>query len=106
NREVTTVDALVGAVVQTENSSVQGNARKQTLGSGIGVDCGFQQNVGSDFRAAPNGPGCCRSVRAKFQFAFKQWLDSLTVRKDHNQIRCLYTKLQAEAAAADVNKQR
>ena len=100
------VNTLVGVIVQLDHSSVQGDSRKQTLGSGIRVDCGFQQNVGPDFCLSPDGSGRCGSVCADLQLAFEQWHDSVTVCKDHDHIRRLDSELKAETSSSDFDEQR
>src|SRR5438105_10616973 len=49
------VDALVGIIVQLENSSIEGDSGEQTFGAGIGVDRGIQQNVRSGFCIPADG---------------------------------------------------
>jgi hypothetical protein len=98
------VNTLVGLIVQLEDGSVQGDSGEQTLGAGLRVDCGFQQNVGPGFCFPPNGSRRCGSICADLQLAFKQWHDPGTVCKDHDHIRRLDSQLETETSTTDLDK--
>jgi small-conductance mechanosensitive channel len=100
------VRIFIAAVVDRNRGSMKRNSCKHSLGFGIGIDTGLQQDIRAHRCSATNGPGGSGCVYPKFQFGFQQGIDRVVIREDQYHVGCFHSELEPKASAGDIDEGR